>query len=99
MSTGRRGSLAQAVQADVGTAGAQVPRTPVQAPPAQQRKAEAEPRQPKSRDGKVKVSTYLSAEARQQLRKQAIGEGTSVEEILRSLINEYFQQRHLPRIA
>lgn len=98
-----KGSLARAVQ-PVATAGAGPAFVAPPAPTATPAPVSAERFQPRpkiapSREGKVKISVHMSPAARRQLRELGLARDTSIEEIVRGLLNELFEREGKPRIA
>lgn len=100
-----KGSLAKAVST-VATAGGTpafsqtpaVPPAPAPEPVVPERPA-MRARVAPSREGKVKISVHMPPAARRQLREIALARETSVEEIVRGLVNEMFERAGKPRIA
>jgi hypothetical protein len=69
------------------------------APPARKAKAVPVSPQPPSRIGKRAVIVYVDPGASKQLKQMALDGETSVQELVREALNDFFRKHRKPAIA
>jgi len=90
----RKSSLADALQEATGR------KTPEAPPSTTVKNSPALPVEiPPSRAGKKTIAGHFDPAVSRQLRRVALEEDSSVQELLREAINDLFEKKHKPRLA